>query len=103
MFPTIAAVKNPKKSGIKNGIFKRSRCFKENRPGVETARRKREKEREKTAAKKRELRKTEKAKDEKTEKKDDRKNESAEDEKRIGKKKTMSKNALQSAPPKIPR
>ena len=46
--------------------------------------------------------KTEKAKDEKTEKKDDRKNESA-IEKRIGKKKAMSKNALQSAPPKTPR
>ena len=47
--------------------------------------------------------KTEKAKDEKTEKKDDKKNEPTADEKRIGKKKAISKNALQSAPPKIPR
>jgi len=65
MFPKSIAAKNPKKSGIKNGIFKKSRCFKEKRPESETEKKKTDKE--KMAAKNIALMKTEYAKDEKTE------------------------------------
>jgi hypothetical protein len=104
-------VKKPKKRGTKNGIFKKNRFFKEKRSELENEKRKRihENESEKTAAKTREFMRTEKRKDENTEDKNDNKNDKTTEsniisnEKRIGKKKAISKNALQSAPPKIPK